>query len=255
MIIAIDVGNSNIVMGCIEDGQVLFSERLATNVSRTELEYVVELRAMLELYEIDKERVTGAIISSVVPPVNNCLRESISKFFGVSPIFVGPGVKTGLNILMDNPAQVGSDIIANAVAGLNIYGAPLVIVDVGTATTIGVINEKGSYIGGLIAPGVRVSIESLESSASQLPRISLEVPRRVIGRNTIESMRSGIIYSQASAIDGLVDRVWNELTYSTKVVATGGMASTIVPVCRHDIIVDDRLTIKGLGLIYNRNHD
>lgn len=168
-------------------------------------------------------------------------------------MIVGPGLKTGLNILMDNPAQVGSDLIVNAVAGLKHYGAPLIIIDMGTATTISVVDDKKNYIGGMILPGVKVSLDSLVNRTSQLPKISLEAPRKIIGKNTIDCMKSGIIMGQAASMDGMVERVWDELGYHAKAVATGGLAGCIVPYCRHEIIYDNELTLKGLGIIYRKN--
>ena len=182
MILAIDIGNTNIVIGCIEGERVCFAERVSTNLSNTELEYVVEFRTLFELYHIGMEEVTGSIISSVVPPVNNIIKAALEKLFHKTPLVVGPGLKTGLNILMDNPGQLGSDLVVNAVAGLQYYGAPIILIDMGTATTISVVDDKKNYIGGMILPGVKVSLDSLVNRTSQLPRISLEAPKKVIGR-------------------------------------------------------------------------
>ena len=254
MILAVDVGNTNIVVGCIEDEKVMFVERISTDVSKTELEYVVILGALLDIYDIRNTDITGAIVASVVPPLNNILLTAIEKRFGMSPLLVGPGVKNGLKIQMDNPAQVGADLIVNAVAGLKYYGAPLVMIDMGTATTISALNENGAYIGGVILPGVKVSLDSLVNRTSQLPKISLDPPKRLIGTNTIDCMKSGIIYGQASCIDGMIERTWEEMGCKAKVVATGGLSGKIVPFCRHDIIYDNELTLKGLGEIWHRNN-
>jgi len=253
MILAVDIGNTNIVIGCIEQEKIFFTERVATNASKTELEYVVEFKALLDLYEIEKSDITGGIISSVVPPLNGTITAAMKKFFHIDPILVGPGVKTGLNIHMDNPASVGADLIVNAVAGLKYYGAPLVIIDMGTATTFSVLDEKKNYAGGMIIPGVRVSLDSLVNRTSQLPRISLDAPKKVVGKNTIDCMKSGIIFGQAAMIDGLIERTIDELGYDAKVVATGGLSSRIVPDCRHEIIIDNELTLKGLAIIYYKN--
>lgn len=253
MILAIDIGNTNIVIGCIEDEDVLFVERVSTDASKTELEYVVQLRTLLELYDIDHTAITGCIIASVVPPLNNIIKAAIKKLLKEEPLLVGPGVKTGLNILMDNPAQVGADLIVNAVAGLKYYGAPLIMIDMGTATTLSVVDSNRNYIGGMIIPGVKVSLDSLVNRTSQLPRISLEPPKKIIGRNTIDCMKSGIVIGQAAQLDGLIDRVWEEMGINVPIVATGGLSGSIVPYCKHDIIYDNELTLKGLGEIYKRN--
>ena len=253
MILAIDIGNTNIVIGCIEKEKIYFVERTSTNISKTELEYMVEFKILLELYQIKVKEITGCIIASVVPPLINIVRASLEKLLRISPMIVGPGLKTGLNILMDTPAQVGSDLIVNAVAGLKHYGAPLIIIDMGTATTISVVDDKKNYIGGMILPGVKVSLDSLVNRTSQLPKISLEAPRKIIGKNTIDCMKSGIIMGQAASMDGMVERVWDELGYHAKAVATGGLAGCIVPYCRHEIIYDNELTLKGLGIIYRKN--
>ena len=253
MILAVDIGNTNIVIGCIEQEKIYFVERTSTDIAKTELEYVVEFKILLELYRIDMKEITGCIISSVVPPLNNIVRSAIEKLLHIAPLFVGPGVKTGLNILMDNPAQVGSDLIVNAVAGLQYYGAPIILIDMGTATTISVVDEKKNYVGGMILPGVKVSLDSLVNRTSQLPKISLEAPKKVIGKNTIDCMKSGIIMGQAASMDGMIQRIRAELGYSFCVVATGGLAGCIVPYCREKVIYDDELTLKGLDIIYRKN--
>lgn len=253
MILAVDIGNTNIVIGCIEEEKIYFVERVSTNISKTELEYVVEFKTLLDLYQIKMEEITGCIIASVVPPLNNIVKTAMKKLLHISPLIVGPGMKTGLNILMDNPAQVGSDLIVNAVAGLKYYGAPIIIIDMGTATTISVVDQRKIYIGGMIMPGVKVSLEALVNGTSQLPRISLEAPKKFIGTNTIDCMKSGIIMGQASCMDSMIDRIWEELGYEAVVVATGGLAGCIVPYCKRNVIYDNELTLKGLGIIYRKN--
>lgn len=253
MILTIDIGNTNIVIGCVEGEKVSFTERVSTNVLKTELEYVVEFKALFELYNIRKEDVSGAIISSVVPPLNSIMKAALKKYFGINPLVVGPGVKTGLNILMDNPASVGADLIVNAVAGQKYYGAPLIMIDMGTATTVSALDAAGNYVGGMIIPGVRVSLDSLVNRTSQLPKIALEAPKKVVGRNTIECMKSGIIIGQAASLDGIIDRIWDEMGYKSAVVATGGLSNCIVPNCKHEIMIDNELTLKGLGIIYEKN--
>lgn len=258
MILAIDMGNTNIVIGCVDEEKVLFEERLATDLSKTELEYVVIFKTVLELYGIEKEKVTGAIISSVVPQLVNIIKSAVYKLIKVDPMVVGPGVKTGLNILMDEPRRVGSDLIVDAVAAINNYGTPLIVIDMGTATTMSVIDRKGNYIGGVIMPGIRVSVDSLVSRTAQLQRISLDAPDKVIGKNTINCMKSGVVYGNASCIDGMIDRLADEMGEALsdiKVIATGGLARVILPECRHNIIQDDELLLKGLKIIYNKNCD
>ena len=253
MILAIDIGNTNIVIGCCDDEKIYFIERLSTNYPKTELEYAISFKNVLELYGIDASQIEGGIISSVVPPITNIVRASAEKVLGKTVKIVGPGVKTGLNILMDNPAQVGSDRIVNAVAAINEYPAPLIIIDMGTATTFCVIDGKKNYIGGMILPGVRISLDALTSRTSQLSRISIEAPKKTIGKNTIDCMKSGIIHGNAACIDGMVKRIEHELGQKATVLATGGLARKIVPYCEQKILVDDELLLKGLRLIYNKN--
>lgn len=253
MILAIDIGNTNTVIGCCRGQSILFVERLSTAPSRTVLEYAISIKNVLELYKIDRNELSGSIISSVVPPLTNLFCDAVEKIIGIRPMVVGPGVKTGLNILMDNPAQVGSDLIVNAVAAIAEYPAPLIIVDMGTATTLSVIDRNKNYIGGMILPGIRVSLDSLVSRTSQLVRISLEAPKRLIGKNTAECMKSGIIHGNAACIDGMIDRIEQEIGEKTTVIATGGLAAKITPHCTHEILLDDALLLKGLMYIYYKN--
>ena len=253
MILAIDMGNSNIVIGCIDDEKSYFEERLSTDKSKTALEYAIGFHTVLELYNIDVSRIEGAIISSVVPPLTNVVKSAVEKIIGKTPLVVGPGIKTGLNLQMDNPRSVGSDLIVDAVAGITEYGAPLILIDMGTATTMSVVDKDNNYVGGVIMTGLRLAMESLSSKASQLFNVSLEVPKNVIGKNTTDCMKSGIVLGNAACIDGMIDRLEEELGYSTTVVATGGLAHVVIPLCKHDIIVDDALLLKGLKIIYDKN--
>lgn len=253
MILAIDVGNTNIVIGCCRDGRILFSDRISTDHSATSLEYSAIFRTAFEMNGIDPAELTGAIISSVVPSVTSALKRAAERFIPTKTMIVGPGIKTGLSILIDNPAQLGSDLVVDAVAGINEYSLPLIIIDMGTATTLSVIDEKGGYQGGMIVPGVAVSHDSLISRTSQLPKIALEPPRRVIGKNTVECLKSGILYGNAGAIDGLIDRINEDMGTKCTVVATGGLAGVITPLCRNKIILDDDLMLKGLMIIYDKN--
>lgn len=253
MILAIDMGNTNIVIGCIDDEKTYFVERISTDKRKTALEYAVSFKTVLELYSIDIHAIDGAIISSVVPPLLVAIQEAVEKIIGKTPLVVGPGLKTGLNIKMDNPKTVGSDMIVDAVAGIAEYGAPLIIIDMGTATTMSVIDKEGRYVGGMIAPGVRVSMEAIASNAAQLYRVSLETPKKVIGTNTIDCMQSGLVLGAASMMDGMIERMEEELGYSTKVIATGGLAKVVIPLCKHSIVVEDDLLLKGLLRIYEKN--
>lgn len=253
MILAIDMGNSNIVIGCIDDEKTYFVERLSTDKSKTALEYAIGFKTVLELYSIESGDIDGAIISSVVPPLTNIIKEAVEKILGRTPLVVGPGIKTGLNLHMDNPRQVGSDLIVDAVAGIEEYGAPLIVIDMGTATTLSVIDKDKNYIGGAILTGLRLSMEALSSKASQLFNVSLEAPKQVIGKNTVDCMKSGIILGNAACIDGMIERIEEELGYAAKVVSTGGLSHLVVPLCRHEIVIDDTLLLKGLKIIYNKN--
>ena len=247
MILAIDIGNTNIVVGCCEEKKILLMERLTTNHTATALEYAISLKAILELSAVDKKDINGAIISSVVPSVTYTVRTAVKKLIGVDALVIGPGIKTGLSIKTDNPAQLGSDLVVDAVAGIQEYGAPLVIFDLGTATTVSVINKEKEYLGGMILPGMMISLNAMVSGTSQLPKISLEKPKKLIGTNTIDCMKSGILYGTASSMDGIIDRIRDEIGDVT-VVATGGLAGTIVPLCRNKVILDDELLIN-----YNKN--
>lgn len=253
MIIAIDIGNTNIVLGCIEDNEILFRERINTNQLATDLEYAAHLKTAMDMHNITPGQIDGAIISSVVPPTTSTFSAAIKKLIGVKPMVVGPGLKTGLSIVIDNPAQLGSDLVVDAVAGIAEYPVPMIIIDMGTATTLSVVDEKKRYLGGMIVTGMAVSTDALIARTAQLPKFAFEKPKRVIGTNTIDCLKSGLMYSNACALDGMIERIEEELGQKCTVVATGGLASTVVPLCRRDIILDDDLLLKGLNLIYNKN--
>ena len=255
MIIALDMGNTNIVVGCIDDEKIYFTERISTDLKKTELEYAIAIKTVLELYNIDISDIHGAILSSVVPPLDNIIKEAVYKVVNVKPVVVGPGLKNGLNLLMDNPKQVGSDLVVDAVATIRSYGYPAIIIDMGTATTISVVDKNGNYIGGAILPGIRVSLESLTQVTAKLTKIIIEAPKHAIGKNTIDCMKSGIIYGNAACIDGMIDRIEEELGYSAMIVATGGFSKVVVPYCKHKIILDDELLLKGLKFIYDKNRE
>lgn len=253
MLLAIDIGNTNLVIGCIQDDQILFKARIATDRLRTSDQYGVEIKNMMEAYGVRIQDIDDCIISSVVPPVFNSVRTGVIKIIGKQPMVVGPGLKTGLNIQVDVPSQVGSDRIVIAVAALAEYKAPLVLMDLGTATTMEVVEPDNVYLGGVIFPGVKVSLEALTSRAAQLPAISLDRPRQVVGKNTVDCMRSGMMFGTAAMIDGLVDRIEEELGHPSTLIATGGMAQFVTPLCRHEIILEKDLLLKGLNIIYKKN--
>ena len=253
MILAIDIGNTNIVVGCIDDEKTYFIERLSTVRTKTELEYAVDLKTVLDIYHIKKTDIEGCIISSVVPQITDIARLAAEKILKKEVMVLGPGVKTGVNIMMDNPGQLGADMVADAVAGLASYPVPFIVIDMGTATTVSVVNDKKQYIGGMILPGVGVSLDALTSRASQLSGISIDAPKHIIGKNTIECMKSGVLYSNAAALDGIVERIEEELGQRTTVIATGGLAKKIVSHCKREIILDEDLLLKGLRVIYEKN--
>lgn len=253
MLLAIDIGNTNIVIGGIKNDKFVFEARLATDKKKTSDQYGTELKELLSIYDIEEKSITGCIIVSVVPPVLQSVNEGLRKALKFKPLIVGPGIKTGLNIKTDNPAQVGADRIVAAVGALENYKAPLILLDLGTASTIEVVDKNNNYVGGCIIPGARISLDALTSRTAQLPAISLEKPKRVIGKNTVECMQSGIMYGTASMVDGMIDRVEEELSDSATVIATGGIAKVIVPLCKHKIILEDELLLTGLNSIYKRN--
>ncbi len=253
MILAVDIGNTNIVLGGFNDETILFRERVSTNHTATDLEYASNIKTALEMYNYTSNDVDGAIISSVVPSVTNTFKKAVEKYCGVKPLVVGPGIKTGLSIVIDNPAQLGSDLAVDAVAGTHYYPVPQIIIDMGTATTYSVIDKNRNYLGGLITTGMAVATDALVSRTSQLPKISFEVPKKVIGRNTIDCIKSGILYSNAASMEGIIERIEEELGEKCTVIATGGLASLVTPLCRRHIILDDDLLLKGLMLIYRKN--
>jgi type III pantothenate kinase len=253
MILALDIGNTNIVLGAIKNDKILFTGRLATDKLKTADEYALLFSGILNMNNVKIADIEGVIISSVVPPLILTMKRAIKKLTNHKPIVLGPGVKTGLNIKIDNPAQLGCDQVADSVAVINKYPVPAIILDMGTATTVQVIDKNKNYIGGLIIPGVMISQEALSSGTSQLPKISLEKPRNVIGTNTIDCMKSGAVYGTASMIDGLADKIENELGEKVTIIATGGNSETIVSVCKRDVIYDSNLLLDGLNIIYKKN--
>lgn len=250
MILALDVGNTNIVLGVMKEGRILFQGRLCTDKSQTEMEYAILFKNILELHHISPEMIDGAIISSVVPPVNAILEEAIRFVTGCEAMLVNFKRNTGLIIDIDTPSQLGNDVIVDAVAALEEYPPPLIIFDLGTATTISVVNEEKVYIGGVILPGIKVSQEALSGRTSQLPSIGLEAPANVIGRNTVDCMKSGMLYGTAAMMDGMIDRIEEELGQKATAIATGGLAWFVAEHCKRPVICDDDLLLKGLWKVY-----
>lgn len=253
MILAIDIGNTNIVLGGFENDELSFVARIATNTAQTEDEYATKICSILKLHDVDSSKIEGAIISSVVPPLNSVMKQAVKIAYGVDPLLVGPGIKTGINIHCDNPASVGSDLICACVAAHHIYGSPSLTVDMGTATKMMVMDKSGTFIGVSIIPGVSIALKALASGTAQLPQISLEAPKSVIGKNTIDCMKSGVVFGNASMIDGMIDRFNEEMGENLKVFATGGLAPTIVQHCKHNITLDRDMVLKGLNILYKKN--
>ena len=253
MILAIDMGNTNIVLGGIDEKETYFIERVTTDQGRTDTEYAIHFKNILEMHHIQLSDIEGSILSSVVPPLNTTILSAVEKAIGIRPLLVGSGMKTGMNILMDNPKTVGSDLIVDAVAAIRDYPCPIIVIDMGTATTMSVVDPAGNYIGGTILPGLRISLDTLSSKTAQLPSISLDIPKKVIGKNTIDCMRSGIMYGNAGMIDGLIDRIEEELGQPASLVATGGLSRFIMPLCRHQIQYDEALMLKGLLILFEKN--
>ncbi len=253
MILTVDIGNTNIVVGGIEGDKTFFIERLSTIRTKTELEYAIDFKLLMDIHKVKPSDIEGGIISSVVPQITQIVRIAAEKILNKEVLVLQAGTKTGLNIKIDNPAQLGADLVADAVAGIHYYPVPQVIIDMGTATTLSVIDDKKQYIGGVIMPGPVISLDALTSRASQLSGISLEAPEHVVGRNTIECMKSGIVYSNAAALEGIISRIEDEIGSKVTIVATGGLSKRIVPYCKRDIILDEELLLKGLYIIYMKN--
>jgi len=253
MLLVIDIGNTNIVLGMYEGEELKHHWRIATDRNKTEDEYGMLLFNLFTAAKLTFAHVEGVIISSVVPPLNLMMERMCNKYFHKKPLVVGPGIKTGLNIKTDFPSEVGADRIVNAVAGIHYYGTPLIVVDFGTATTFCYVDERGQYWGGAIAPGIGISTEALVSRAAKLPRIEIAKPPSVVGRNTVAAMQSGIYYGFVGQVEGTVRRMIAECPTRPKVVATGGLATLIAGETDCIDVVDAHLTLKGLRLIYERN--
>ena len=253
MILAVDIGNSNIVIGGIDGDDIRFEARLRTDATKTSDEYCIDLKMILDVYGVDTSDVEGMIVASVVPQVLNSVKTALKKLTGKNALVVGPGLKTGLNIKIENPAQTGADLVVGCVAALREHKPPLIVIDMGTATTLIVLDETGALIGGCICPGVKISLDALTDRTALLPGLQLDQPKRAIGRNTIDCMRSGIMMGNACMLDGMVQRMEEELGQKTTVVITGGIAKFIEPLCKTEMIYDKDLLLKGLATLYREN--
>ena len=253
MILTIDIGNSNIVIGGVEGEEIRFEARIRTEATKTSDEYCVDLKILMDVYGIKPGMVEGSIIASVVPQVLNSIQTAVKKLTGKTSLVVGPGLKTGLNILLENPRQTGADLVVGCVAALREHKPPMIVVDMGTATTMVVLDKNGALIGGCICPGVKISMDALTDRTALLPGLQLDQPKKAIGRNTIDCMRSGIMMGTACMLDGMVQRMEEELGSKATVVATGGIAKFVIPMCRTPMIYDKDLLIKGLTALYREN--
>lgn len=253
MILAVNIGNTNITIGAVKGKTIVFQARLRTDTTKTSDEYAIDLKMLLAIRDIPTSEIEGAIVSSVVPQVLNALKTALTKLFSKNILVVGPGIRTGLNIRIDNPAQTGADLVVGCVAALKLEKPPLIVIHLGTATTLMVLDQNGAMIGGSICPGIRISMEALTQRAALLPGLQLDAPRRTIGRNTVECMRSGIMVGAAAMLDGMVERMEEELGRKCTVIATGGIARFVIPMCRTPMIYDKDLIVKGLAALYRDN--
>jgi len=253
MILAIDIGNTNIVIGKYDGESLIYVARMVTDPHKSESEYAVSIKSILSLDKNNSDKIDGAIISSVVPPLTQNIQKAINMLYNVEALIVGPGVKTGINLQVDNPSQVGADLICACVGAFNKYDSPSLIIDMGTATKIMVVDEKGTFMGVSIAPGVEISLKALSGGTAQLPQISLDAPSRVIAKNTVECMKSGVVFGNASMLDGMIERIEAETGMTTTHIATGGYSRAIVPHCKNKITIDDNLVLDGLCTLYYKN--
>lgn len=254
MLLAVDIGNTNITLGAFEETSLKFTARLATDTRKTADQYAVEIKSLLELNGLTTGEIEDSIIASVVPAVGKSVGNAISKLCHIVPLMLGPGVKTGLNIKIDNPAQLGADLVAGAVGALDAYTTPCVIIDMGTASTISVLDRNGTFLGGVIAAGVRLTLKALTENTAQLSSIHIEAPKSVIGSNTTECMQSGLVYGTAAMLDGLLEKIEGELGETPTVVATGGLSKEIITHCDYNIIYNENLLLDGLRVIYEKNN-
>ena len=253
MLLVMDMGNTNITMGVFEGKTLRLQSRLATDRTKMEDQYAVDLMELFRLYRLEATAFSGAVISSVVPPLNHALCGAVHKVTGLDPLLVGPGTKTGVNIRIDNPAVLGADLLVGAVAGVERVGAPCIVWDLGTATTVSAVDKDGAYRGGAIMPGVVTGLDSLVSRTSLLPSISVDAPAHAIGTNTIACLQSGAVYGTAALIDGMSRRLMTELGYEAPVIITGGLGKEIAAQCAVPVTYVDDLLLDGLRIIYERN--
>ena len=253
MILALDVGNTNITIGGFEKDTLSFVASISADKRLTSDELAVKLTGILSLYGVERASVTGAALSSVVPPLTSAVVSAVKFVCGGDVLVVGPGVKTGIGIHCDNPASVGSDLICACVAARELYSYPSVIIDVGTATNMMLLDKSGAFAGVSIMPGVMLGLSALADGTAQLPYVSLDAPKTVIGKNTADCIKSGIVFGSAAMIDGMIDRICEEVGSPLPVYATGACASQIVSYCRHDVEVDEHLVLRGLNMIYRKN--
>jgi type III pantothenate kinase len=253
MILTLDVGNSNICIGTYRDGEAVFTARIRTDALKTETEYAVLLDEILAIHHVKPEELEGAALSCVVPSLTPILRDAIRSLADVSVLTVGPGVKTGINIRVDEPTSCGADLVCTAVGAVEKYPLPAIIVDLGTATKITIVDKNRNYIGGMIAPGVEVSLGALSASAALLPNISIARSIKAIGTNTVDAMAAGSILGTASMIDGMIDRYLEAFGEVETIVACGGLAKAVIPHCRRPIVIDSDLLLDGLLAVYKKN--
>jgi len=253
MILTVDMGNSHIELGILEGDEVILSERIATDIEKTASEYAVLIHSIFEIRNINVDDIKGGIISSVVPPLTYELKDAIKKVTGKTPLVVEPGIKSGVRVRIEDPKSLGADLLVGAVAVKNKYGYPAIITDMGTATTVTVLDKNGDFIGGVIMPGVATSLNALSAGTSKLPKINLSAPGKVVCSTTEECMSAGMIYGQASMLDGLITKMERELGYPCKAIATGGLARLIVPYCEREITLDNNLMLTGLKILYDKN--
>ena len=253
MLLVLDVGNTNMVLGIYQNEQLLHHWRVETSPRKTSDEYGIMMKALLGNAEIDIHRIKGIMLSSVVPPMIPTLERMFSKYFQKQPLIVGSNIETGLNVQLENSRELGADLIVNAVAGIHEYGTPLIIIDFGTATTYCYIDENGNYLGGAISPGITIATEALYTKAAKLPYIQLEMPKHVIGNNTVSAMQSGILFGYVGQVEGIVKRMKEQCQTNPMVVATGGLAALIASETDVIEVIDPFLTLKGLRLIYEKN--
>ncbi len=254
MLLAIDIGNTNISLGLFEQEILVVTARLETCTGKTADEYAVQIKDVLALYGHDVKQVEDCVISSVVPSVGAAVSAAVALLCDTVPLMVGPGVKTGLNIKIDNPAQLGADLVTGAVGAISEYTMPCIIIDMGTATTISVLDQNGAFLGGTIGAGVRMTLNALAEGTAALPAIGISAPKSVIGKNTIDCMQAGIVLGSAAMLDGLIDRIKEELGSNATVVATGGLSREIISYCKNDIIYNENLLLDGLRVIYEKNN-